>query len=710
MHCASCVLLNEQAIKEIPGVKDAAVNFAMRKATVEFDETKTDEMAIHVAVEKGGYKVEMLGDHAMQHEHAKLEVSLVKMNAIWSVSLAAATAILAMGGIKFGILVFGRDLSTMLQMVLSGITIFWFGREFHAGMWKKLTRFQADMDTLVSIGTIAAFGFSGYGLIVGGMDLYFETGAVVAALILLGRYFEAKSRGAAGAAIEKLLQLGAKSARVLRNGEEQEIPIDMVAVGDVLRIRPGEKIPVDGSVLEGASSIDESMLTGESMPVSKRPGDLVFGGTINTSGSFDVKAEKVGSDTMLAQIVKMVSDAQTQKAPIERLADKISSIFVPIVLVIAITTFAAWFLAGSGLAASITAAVAVLVVACPCALGLATPTAVMVGTGEGARRGVLIKNGAALEKGKKIDIVVFDKTGTLTEGKPKVTDIIPASGVKEDVLLAVAAGIDTFSEHPLARAVTGKAKEKNVKAADVKDFESVAGKGAQGKIDGKPVAIGSVRFAEERKAEIAPLANDIARLEGEAKTVLAVTREQSLLGLIAVADTPKEDAKQAVEALRRAGIKAAMITGDNEATARAIGKALGIDDVIAHVLPQDKARAVKDLQAKKMRVAFVGDGVNDAPALVQADLGVAMGTGTDIAIESGDIVLVKGSPLKVVEAVALARKTFATIRQNLFWAFFYNVAAIPLAAVGLLNPMIAAFAMAASSVSVVGNSLRIRKK
>ncbi len=720
MHCASCVLLNEQAIKEVKGVQDASVNFALRQARVSFDEAVTNEKAIHDAVISGGYRVEDMSgmDHSMRHANEKKEVEGIKRTAVWAMVLAGITAVLAMANIRFGISVAGSDLSVILQMILSAVVIFGFGREFHVGMIKKMRRFQADMDTLVSLGTIAAFAWSVYGLATGlstplgtgRMDSYFETGAVVAALILLGRYFEAKSRGAAGEAVEKLLQLGAKSAKVVRGGEEKEIPIAEVVVGDILRIRPGEKIPVDGEIVSGNTSIDEAMLTGESMPVSKGPRDGVFGATMNLSGSFDMKATKVGSETVLAQIVQMVSDAQTEKAPIERLADRISSVFVPIVLALAAATFVIWFFVTHNVAESITSAVAVLVVACPCALGLATPTAVMVGTGEGARRGVLIKNGASLEKGKKVDVVVFDKTGTLTEGKPKVTDIVVVSGVTEEDLLALAAGVESFSEHPLAIAVMEEAKKRNLRSLVVTDFSNVAGKGIKGMTNGQPVMVGNVRFIEEQNIPVGELEKAVHRIESEAKTILAVARDRRLIGMLAVADTVKSDAKDAIEALKRLNIKVAMITGDNEATADAIAKTLGIDSVIAHVLPQDKSAEIKKLQAQGLKVAFVGDGINDAPALVQADLGVAMGTGTDIAIESGDIVLVKGSPMKVVEAISLAQTTFRTIRQNLFWAFFYNVVAIPFAALGFLNPMIAATAMAASSVSVVGNSLRIRRK
>jgi len=712
MHCASCVVLNEQAIKSVKGVKSASVSFASRQAAVEFDETMAGEKEIFEAVEKGGYKAEMNMDSDHRHMSEQKEVAEMKQRALLSIFLAAITAILAMGNIRFGFSLANIDVSLFVQAVLAAIVIFFFGREFHIGMLKKAGSFRADMDTLVSMGTIAAFAFSVYGLIVGAKDSYFETGAVIAALILLGRYFEAKSRGAAGEAVEKLMQLGAKSARVIRNGREQEIPIAEVIAGDVIRIRPGEKIPVDGEVISGETSIDESMLTGESMPAMKIAGDKVFGATLNISGSFEMKAEKVGSETVLSQIVKMVSEAQTQKAPIERLADKISSYFVPIVIVIALITFAAWMFYVNDLTQAMIAAVAVLVVACPCALGLATPTAVMVGTGEGARRGILIKNASSLEKGKKIDMVIFDKTGTLTEGKPKVTDIIAhstGSGQAVEKVLSLAAGLESFSEHPLSRAVIQEAENKKIKPDAVTEFKNISGKGIEGKANGKSVFVGNARLLAERQIETGTLKDKIEKLEKEAKSVLLVVEDKTLIGIIGVADTPKKDAAKAVNDLRNAGIETIMITGDNNATAAAISATLGIKKFIAQVLPQDKANEVKKLQAEGHKVAFVGDGINDAPAIAQSDLGIAMGTGTDIAIESGDIVLVKGNPEKVVEAINLSRATFRVIKQNLFWAFFYNIAAIPLAAFGLLNPIIAATAMAASSVSVVGNSLRIKR-
>jgi len=709
MHCASCVILNEQAIKSVKGVKSASVNFASRQAAVEFDETLAGEKEIFAAVEKGGYKAEMLGDPAHRHESEKKEVEIIKRRAFSAIFLAAITAILAMGNIRFGFSIANIDTSLLAQALLSAVVIFFFGKEFHTGMLKKARSFRADMDTLISMGTISAFVFSIYGLIAGAKDSYFETGAVIAALILLGRYFEAKSRGAAGEAVEKLMQLGAKFARVIKNGEEKEIPIAEVVPGDIIRIRPGEKIPVDGEVISGETSIDESMLTGESMPAMKIAGDKVFGATMNISGSFEMKAEKVGSETVLSQIVKMVSEAQTQKAPIERLADKISSYFVPIVIVIALITFAGWMFAVSDFTQAMLAAVAVLVVACPCALGLATPTAVMVGTGEGARRGILIKNAASLEKGKKIDVVIFDKTGTLTEGKPKVTDIIGAAGIYQEKIISLAAGLESFSEHPLSRAVIEEAEKRKIKPETVTEFKNIAGKGIEGKAGVKNVLVGNARLLAERGIETGMLKDKIEKLEKEAKSVLLVAEDKNLIGIIGVADTPKPDAVKAVSNLKNAGIEAIMLTGDNNATAAAISETLGIKKFIAQVLPQDKANEVKKLQAEGHKIAFVGDGINDAPAIAQSDLGIAMGTGTDIAIESGDIVLIKGNPEKVFEAINLSRATFRVIKQNLFWAFFYNVAAIPLAAFGLLNPIIAATAMAASSVSVIGNSIRIKR-
>jgi Cu+-exporting ATPase len=711
MHCASCVALNEGSLKKIKGVKDASVNFGTHSATVEFDESLVSEKSLHEAVIKNGYKVlteelaRGMGDE-IQH---KLRRS--KMRAIIALALAVPAVLIAMFGVSFPAEFAGYNASIWVEALLSTFVILILGWEFHEGMFRQLKLRSANMDTLISIGTLAALAYSIWAMTIHAQNFYFETGAVITALILLGRFFEAKSRGQASEAIEKLLEFGAKTARLVENGEEREIPIEQVKVGDVLLVKPGEKIPTDSKVIKGSSSIDESMLTGESMPVGKHENEDVFGATINVNGVLHIKAVKVGQDTVLAQIVKMVAEAQAKKAPIQKLADRISGIFVPIVLGIALATALGWYFATGNIALSIIPAVAVLVVACPCSLGLATPTAIMVGTGLGAKRGILIKNGEALEKGKKIDVVVFDKTGTLTEGKPKITDIVvcnPNAGKKD--LLALAASLEKLSEHPLALAVVGAAKEKNLALLEVRDFENLAGRGVRGRIANETIFVGNTRLMQESGISLSSFEKNIEILQSQAKTVVAIARDKELLGLIAIADTLKPDAKEAVEKLRSLGIDTVMITGDNKKTAEAIAGQLGIQKVFADVLPQDKAEKVKLLQKEGQKVAFVGDGINDAPALVQSDLGVAIGTGTDIAIEAANIVLVKGSPLKVVEALSLSRITFKTIKQNLFWAFFYNILALPLAAFGLLNPMIAAGAMAFSSVSVVGNSLRIRRK
>jgi Cu+-exporting ATPase len=711
MHCAACASRNERALKKLGGVRDAAVNFGMRSARVVFDETTVSQRAIHDAVIGGGYQVlasEFANDNKEQARH---ELKLARQRAFLALLLAFPVALLAMFEIELPGMVLGRNLSTWIVAALSTVVILGLGWEFHKGMARQAVQGAANMDTLISFGTLAALFYSLWAMYVGDQHLYFETGAVIASLILLGRYFEARSRGQASEAIEKLVDLGAKSAHLIRDGREQDVAIDDVKVGDILLVKPGEKVPVDGKVVDGRSSVDESMLTGESMPATKAENDNVFGATINLSGAFRMQATKVGQDTTLAQIVKLVADAQGNKAPIQKLADRISGIFVPIVLGIALLTAAGWFLATGDIYQSIIPAVAVLVIACPCSLGLATPTAIMVGTGLGARRGILIKNGEALERGQKIDVIVFDKTGTLTEGKPRVTTVLARKpGIDQDQVLSVAASLEQLSEHPLAQAIVTAARGKGLRLEEVRDFESVAGKGVRARLGASAVLVGSPRLLREGGIPLEGHLAEIENLEAGAQTVVALARDGELIGLIAVADTLKPDTKIAIERLHAQHVQTVMLTGDNRKTAEAIAAKIGIGQVLAEVLPQDKADKVRSLQQQGHRVAFVGDGINDAPALAQSDLGVAMGTGTDIAIEAGNIVLVNGHPLKVLEALSLSRVTFRTIKQNLFWAFFYNVAAIPLAALGLLNPMIAAGAMAISSVSVVGNSLRIRRQ
>lgn len=710
MHCASFAARNERVLGKLAGVFNASVNFATHSARVEFDEAAVSEHALHDTVISNGYQV-LTGEFAQDHkERVQHELQSARMRAYAAVLLAAPAAVLGMFGVDLPWSWLGHNASVWTEAILSTAVILGLGWEFHVGMLRQARNGAANMDTLMSLGTLTALLYSAWAMWANAPHLYFETGAVIAALILLGRYFEARSRGQASAAIEKLIDLGAKNAHVIRNGVEQDIPTADVRVGDILLVRPGEKVPVDGEVVQGGSSVDEAMLTGESMPVIKSKGDAVFGATLNLSGAFQMEATKVGGDTTLAQIVKLVADAQGHKAPVQKLADRVSGIFVPIVLGIALVTALAWYLVTGDLTQSIIPAVAVLVIACPCSLGLATPTAIMVGTGLGARRGILIKNGEALERGSNINVVIFDKTGTLTEGKPKITDVIAGNAQTGDEVLAAAASIERLSEHPLAQAVTRAARDKNLTLTDATDFVNLAGKGVRGRIGNAVVMVGSTRLLLEHGIPITTHFDQIEKYEAEAKTVIAVAYNDKFYGVIAVADTLKDDSRAAVDRLRRDGIGTVMLTGDNRRTADAKAAKLGIDQVFAEVLPQDKVEKVRELQQQGNRVAFVGDGINDAPALAQADLGIAMGTGTDIAIEAGNIVLVKGHPLKVVEALALSKLTFKTIRQNLFWAFFYNVAAIPLAALGLLNPMVAAGAMAISSVSVVGNSLRIKRQ
>ncbi len=717
MHCASCAVRNENSLKKLPGVKSASVNYAMRSATVEFDETHVGEHDLYRAVESNGYHVRAhagYGTEAGGHDHGgtadQAEVPAARIKAIVSLGFAIPTLFLAMFKISLPWQIGAFNASVWLQAALSFMTVFAVGKEFHVTALKLLRHFAANMDTLISLGTVSAIAYSIWAMLAGKSEFYFETGAIITAFILLGRYLEAKSRGQASQAVAKLMQLGAKSAHVVKEGHMTDVPIEQVRVGDVLAIKPGEKFPVDGKVIKGQTEVDESMLTGESMPVSKSGGDQVFGATINGHGFVHMQALKVGKDTVLSQIVRMVEDAQVKKAPIQKLADRIAGIFVPIVIALALATLGGWLLATHDFARALIAAVAVLVIACPCALGLATPVAILVGTGEGAKKGILIKNGESLEKAKQIDVVLFDKTGTLTNGKPEVTDIIPLEGRTHREILMIAASLEVGSEHSLAESVVGFAKSEKLSLPGVENFHALPGRGVEGVVDGKRVTLGNRRLMQQNKIDLAAVESQIVALENQGKTVMMLGLNGKAGGLIAVADVLKPDAAAAIGALKALGIRSVMISGDNERTAQAVAKRAGVAAVLAEVLPQDKAAEVKKLQALGQRVAFVGDGINDAPALVQADLGIAIGTGTDIAIESGDLVLVKGSPLKVVQALQLSQQTFKIIKQNLFWAFFYNAVAVPLAAFGFLNPMIAGAAMALSSFSVVGNSLRIKGK
>jgi cation-transporting ATPase V len=585
---------------------------------------------------------------------------------------------------------------------------FWAGWPFLRSGFARARHLSANMDTLIAVGTLAAFSFSAWELAAGG-DLYFDSAAVIIAFLLIGRYFEARARGRASSALRALLALGAKEARVVRDGAESLVAIEQVVVGDVVRVRPGERVPVDGVVVDGASAIDESMLTGESLPVDKGVGDSVAGATINRQGVISLRATAVGKDTALAQIARLVEQAQSAKAPVQRLVDRVSAVFVPIVIGIALATFLGWWLVGGDPTAGLVAAVAVLIIACPCALGLATPTAILVGTGRGAQLGILIKGGEALERSRRIDTVVLDKTGTLTSGRMSLTDVI-ALEAEELQLANLALALEADSEHPVGRAIAEGLRARGATTARVDGFEAQPGLGVTGEIDGTLVFVGRERLLTEYQLRIDDEARSTARrLEDRGKTVIFAGWDGQARGLLAVRDEPKPGSTEAVAALRELGLDVAMITGDNTRTALAVAREVGIERVLAEVLPADKAAEVERLQASGLRVAMVGDGINDAPALARADLGVALGTGTDVAIEASDITLVSGDVGGVATALRLSRRTFAVILQNLAWASVYNLALIPLAAAGLLNPAIAGAAMACSSVSVVTNSLRLRR-
>ena len=700
MHCASCATNISHALEKEKGVKSANVNYALEEGAVEFDESEIRVDQIHKAIEGQGYTVS--GD-MQQHDHG--DVKQVQKSVIVSALFTFPVFILAMFMIDIPVEIGGIGLSIWLQAVFATVVVLWPGMQFHKAAIKQLKYFQASMDTLISMGTSVALVFSWYQIFIGG-DVYFETAGVITTFILLGRYLEVKSKGRASEAVSKLLELGAKSAHLVKaDGGIEDVSIERLQVGDNVLVRPGEKIPLDGMVIKGNSVIDESMLTGESVPIHKQVGEFVYGATVNQQGSLTVKIQKLGEDTVLSQIAKLVKDAQQHKAPMQKLADSIASVFVPIVFAIAILVGIIWFFITADLALSLIPAVAVLVIACPCALGLATPTAILVGTGRGAKEGILIKNGEALERGRDLDVVMFDKTGTLTIGKPVVTDAIS----KDENFYTICASLEHHSEHPLARAIVNYSQEQGGEVKEIENFQSIAGKGVEGLLGSKLIRIGSPAFMHQSGSIDHEYVDLIERLQDEAKTVVLVSIDNQIIGLLAIADAPKENAAQTVKQLKDIGLDVMMITGDNKRTAMAIAKKLGIEHVEAEVLPDKKLEIVKAAQAKGKHVAFAGDGINDAPALTQADLGIAIGSGTDIAIEAGQIVLVGGGPEKIHNSIVLARQTYKIIKQNLFWAFFYNVIAIPLAAIGLLNPMIAAGAMAFSSISVVLNSLRLRK-
>lgn len=714
MSCAACAAAIERGLKKKTGVSEVVVNLAAEKATITYDNALISKEEIIRAIEDLGYGVAAeknsetnIGDAGEEREKAELAARKRTLFLVLAITLVTETLMFL--DYRFQIHVPYHD---WIMLVAATPIVFWAGLPTHRGAWRSIRHGSANMDVLISLGTLSAYAWGIAAFFIPNTISFMGISGMIMAFHLLGRYLEAIAKSKTSSAIRKLLELGAKTARIVVDGQEREIPVERVLVGDILVVRPGEKIPVDGEIIEGYTTIDESMVTGESIPVEKTVGDPVVGATINKNGMIKFKATKVGKDTFLAQIIRMVEEAQGSKAPIQELADKVTGYFVPVVVVIAISTFIAWLAWGGidSLTRAAFAATAVLVIACPCALGLATPTAIMVGTGLGAENGILIKDAASLQTMLDVNTIIFDKTGTITKGEPAVTDIIPQAGFTEEKLLTMAAGGETGSEHPLGQAIVAAAQERKLEIAQAKDFAAIPGHGIEAVIAGQKLVMGNRKLMVRHKIEVSPLEEQVQQLEKEGKTVMFVAVAGKLAGIIAVADTVKADSKAAITRLKELGFTTAMLTGDNERTAKAIAEQVGINRVLAQVLPDQKEAEVRRLQEEGLVVAMVGDGINDAPALAQANVGIAIGTGTDIAIETSDITLIRGELTAVVTAIELARATFKIIRQNLFWAFGYNILAIPIAASGRLSPAIAALAMAMSSISVLLNSLRLRRQ
>ncbi|MBI3738997.1 MAG: heavy metal translocating P-type ATPase [Chloroflexi bacterium] len=731
LRCASCVKFIEDELKATQGVLNATVNIATQEATVDYLPQNTTLSQLNAAIETWGYKPRPATSDApvdkQEEAHAREYRRL--MNMFWFAAIISLPVLLFAYPQYVPVV---RDLpmttirwAWIASAIVTMPILFYSGRDFFTGAWAAFRHRSANMNTLIALGTGAAWLYSTFAILFpsvfpeGTSEPFYDVVAVVIALVVLGQALELRAKGQSSAAIKKLLGLQAKTARVIRDGKEMDLPVEEVLVGDVIQVRPGEKVPVDGVIVDGSSAVDESMLTGESLPVSKKKGDEVIGATLNKTGAFKFRATKVGKDTALAQIVKMVQDAQNSKAPIARLADTISGYFVPIVMILAVWTFVIWFLIGPQpqLVYALVTSVTVLIIACPCALGLATPMSLMVGIGKGAEHGILIRSGEALQTARAIQIVVLDKTGTITKGKPELTDTVISDqySVASDELLKLAASVEKVSEHPLAQAIVEGAQARKLELAEVKDFEAIPGHGVSAKVEGRSVLIGNLKLMNREKIALGSLEEKSKSIADDGKTPMFIALDGKAAGIIAVADTVKEDSAEAIKALQSLGIEVVMITGDNRRTAEAIGRKVGIARVLAEVLPEDKAKNVQLLQTENKKVAMVGDGINDAPALVQADVGLAIGTGTDVAIEASDITLIKGSLKGVVTAIEVSRATMKNIYQNLVGAFFYNVLGLPVA-MGvlfpffglLLSPLIAGAAMAFSSVTVVGNANRLR--
>lgn len=718
MTCAACSTRVEKGLNKLSGVTGANVNLALEKATIEFNPSEVTIGDIIAKVEKLGY-----GAHQHQEETEKVDyrekaIQEQKWKFIASAILSLPLLWTMVGHFSFTSFLYVPEIlmNPWVQMLLATPVQFVIGKQFYVGAYKALRNGSANMDVLVAMGTSAAYFYSVYQAVIHAgsphaAHLYFETSAVLITLIVLGKLFEAKAKGRSSEAIKKLMGLQAKTAVVLRDGVETVVPLEEVAIGDTIFVKPGEKIPVDGEVLEGTTAVDESMLTGESLPVDKTAGDLLYGSTINSNGSIQMKATKVGRDTALAQIIKVVEDAQGTKAPIQRMADKISGIFVPIVVGIALVTFLVWyFLVDPGnFTPALEVLIAVLVIACPCALGLATPTSIMAGSGRSAEMGVLFKGGEHLEQTQSIDTVVVDKTGTVTHGKPVLTDVSLVDGQDEERVLSLIGAAEKQSEHPLAQAIVQGIQEKGIELGKVQFFEAIPGYGVQATVSGQGVLVGTRKLMQQYGIDVSAVLPEMESLESDGKTAMLAAVNGEYAGLVAVADTIKDTSRGAIARLQKMGIHVIMMTGDNERTAQAIGKEVGVDAVISEVLPEGKADEVKKLQQQGKKVAMVGDGINDAPALATADIGMAIGTGTDVAMEAADITLIRGDLNSIADAIIMSRKTMRNIKQNLFWAFAYNTVGIPIAAIGLLAPWVAGAAMAFSSVSVVLNSLRLQR-